>query len=156
MGSMEQKISIGNQNFEYMREHGNFYIDKTKFIKEWWESEDIVTLITRPRRFGKTLNLSMMESFFSINYAKRSDLFEGLSIWEDEKYQKLQGTYPVILLSFASVKGTTYESTKEAIITILQKLYKKHSYLLEGNALSDIEKRNYNTLGQYIEQEKTL
>lgn len=66
---MAEIISVGNQNFKSIRELGAFYIDKTKFIKEWWESGDIATLITRPRRFGKTLNLSMMECFFSKEYA---------------------------------------------------------------------------------------
>ena len=81
-----------------------FYIDKTDFIREWWEEQDVVTLITRPRRFGKTLNLNMMECFFSIQYKDRSDLFEDLSIWNDQKYHELQGTYPVISLSFANIK----------------------------------------------------
>ena len=87
---MGKIISVGNQSFESIREMGAFYIDKTNFIKEWWENGDIVTLVTRPRRFGKTLNLSMMESFFSNQYAGRGDLFEGLSIWNDEKYHNLQ------------------------------------------------------------------
>ena len=78
-----------------------FYVDKTEFIREWWESMDDVTLITRPRRFGKTLNMSMVEQFFSIDYAGRSDLFMQMNIWREEKYRKLQGTYPVISLSFA-------------------------------------------------------
>ncbi|MCI8647660.1 MAG: AAA family ATPase [Firmicutes bacterium] len=63
-----------------------FYIDKTDFIRQWWENRDSVTLITRPRRFGKTLNMSMMHKFFSLDYAGRSDLFRGLSIWEEEKF----------------------------------------------------------------------
>lgn len=100
-------ISIGNQSFSNMREKDCFYIDKTDFIREWWESEDVVTLITRPRRFGKTLNMDMLNCFFSKRYEGRADLFEGLSIWEktDENgeyvYRKLQGEYPVIFVSFA-------------------------------------------------------
>ena len=101
---MAKVISIGNQSFESMRERDNFYVDKTSFIKEWWENEDIVTLITRPRRFGKTLNMNMLECFFSNKYKDRGDLFEGLDIWKEEKYRKLQGTYPLIFLSFADVK----------------------------------------------------
>ena len=72
----------------------------------------MVTLITRPRRFGKTLNMSMLECFFSNKYANRADLFAGPSIWEEEKYQKLQGTYPVIFLSFASVKARNLKEAK--------------------------------------------
>ena len=74
----------------------SFYIDKTSFIKEWWESRDKVTLITRPRRFGKTLNMDMIKCFFSNKYGNRSDLFEGLDICKEEKYHKLQETYPVM------------------------------------------------------------
>ena len=98
---MANNIGIGIQDFIELRENKKFYIDKTSFIKEWWERGDSVTLITRPRRFGKTLNMSMVEEFFSVDYAGRGDLFEGLSIWEEEKYRELQGTYPVISLSFA-------------------------------------------------------
>ena len=90
---MAKTISIGNQGFDDIREKKSFYIDKTQFIREWWESEDMITLITRPRRFGKTLNMSMLECFFSNRYAQRGDLFSELSIWNDEKYRKLQGTY---------------------------------------------------------------
>ena len=101
---MGRTIGIGCQDFEVIRTQNYFYIDKTPFIQEWWESGDSVTLITRPRRFGKTLNMNMLEKFFSVQYAGRGELFEGLGIWESEKYRKLQGTYPVICLSFANVK----------------------------------------------------
>ncbi len=87
--------------------------------------QDEVTLITRPRRFGKTLNMSMTEQFFSVDYAGRGDLFEGLSIWEDEKYRKLQGTYPVIFLSFASVKETTFDQARKGICSEIKDLYRK-------------------------------
>ena len=107
---MKRQISIGNEGFENLREKKCFYIDKTYFIKQWWESDDISTLITRPRRFGKTLNMDMVRCFFSNHYKDRGDLFEGLSIWKDEKYRKLQGTYPVIFLSFAEVKQPDYET----------------------------------------------
>ena len=78
------------------------------FIKEWWENQDDVTLITRPRRFGKTLTMDMLEKFFSVRYADRGELFEGLAIWQEETYRRLQGTYPVISLSFANVKIGDY------------------------------------------------
>ena len=151
---MRTAISIGTQDFEKMRTSDSFYIDKTDFIREWWERQDDVTLITRPRRFGKTLNLSMMECFFSAKYGKRGDLFEGLSIWEHKKYHKLQGTYPVLSLSLAAIKGTTYQNTREALITVLRKLYEKHDYLLTGDTLSDLEKKRFYTLGQYIDTDK--
>lgn len=88
---MARTVSIGNQDFESLRVKNCFYVDKTGFIREWWESEDVVTLIARPRRFGKTLNMNMLEKFFSVEYAGRSDLFEGLDIWKEEKYRRLQG-----------------------------------------------------------------
>lgn len=100
---MPRTVSIGNQDFESIQKNNYFYVDKTNIIREWWESGDAVTLIARPRRFGKTLTISMLEQFFSNRYADRGDLFEGLSIWEYPKYQELQGTYPVISLSFASL-----------------------------------------------------
>ena len=90
---MRRKVAIGVQSFEDIRKNNYFYIDKTSFIKDWWEAGDSVTLITRPRRFGKTLNMSMLEYFFSVNHADRGDLFEGLSVWNNEKYRELQGIY---------------------------------------------------------------
>ena len=89
-------VGIGRQDFEKIRVHHNFYVDKTDLIRQWWEADDDVTLVTRPRRFGKTLNMSMLEKFFSLEYAGRSELFEGLFIWQEEKYRRLQGTYPVL------------------------------------------------------------
>ena len=116
---MARTIGIGIQSFEKIRENNYFYIDKTDFIREWWESGDDVTLITRPRRFGKTLNMSMLEQFFSMDYAKRGNLFEGVSIWKNEKYRELQGTYPVISLSFANVKERNVQNTRKRIFQIL-------------------------------------
>ena len=112
---MARVVGIGKQSFEKIIKENCFYVDKTYFIKEWWESQDDVTLITRPRRFGKTLNMSMLECFFSNKYKDRGDLFEGLEIWNDEKYRKLQGTYPVIFLSFAKIKQNTYEGAVKEI-----------------------------------------
>ena len=99
-------VNIGEQRFDKLIEEHKFYIDKTGFVKEWWEYGSTVTLITRPRRFGKTLNMSMLECFFSNKYAGRGDLFEGKAIWKEEKYWQLQGAYPVVSISFADVKAT--------------------------------------------------
>ena len=140
---MAKVISIGNQSFESMRERDNFYVDKTSFIKEWWENEDIVTLITRPRRFGKTLNMNMLECFFSNQYKDRGDLFEGLDIWKEEKYRKLQGTYPVIFLSFAGIKGNTFEMSKKQIGDKIVELYESNRFLLKSECISDTEKKRY-------------
>lgn len=116
---MKRTIGIGIQNFEKLIKGNLFYIDKTDFIREWWESHDDVTLITRPRRFGKTLTMSMLEHFFSVEYVGREDLFRGLSIWQREEYRSLQGTYPVISLSFANVKEHTYEGAEIRQISII-------------------------------------
>ena len=143
---MPGTVSIGHQNFEEIRKNGWFYIDKTNFIREWWNRGDSVTLITRPRRFGKTLNMSMLEQFFSAEYAGRGDLFEGLSIWEDEKYRKLQGTYPVISLSFANVKERNYEMTKQRIYQILIDLYNKNHFLMETALLTEEEQKYFRSI----------
>ncbi len=143
---MARTIGIGQQSFETIREKNYFYIDKTDFIREWWESGASVTLITRPRRFGKTLNMSMMESFFSVEYAEKRSIFEGLSIWEDEKYRKIQGTYPVISLSFANVKETTYSNTMKKFNQILTGLYNKNDFLLDGDLLTDKEKEYFQSV----------
>ncbi len=145
---MTRTVGIGLQNFEKIRERQCFYVDKTKFIKEWWENLDDVTLITRPRRFGKTLTMSMTEQFFSINYEGRGELFEGLSIWEDEKYRELQGTCPVISLSFANVKESSYESTVQRINQILTNLYYEYSFVLEGDALLSEEKEDFRSVSK--------
>lgn len=140
---MAKTIGIGHQDFEILRTRDIFYIDKTDFIREWWETEDVVTLIARPRRFGKTLNMSMLEKFFSVDYADRGELFENLSIWEDEKYRKLQGTYPVIALSFADVKAGTFSQARKTICRIIKNLYNKFNFLLEENILSGSEQEDF-------------
>lgn len=136
-------ISIGKQDFASLREHNCFYIDKTDFIKEWWNSQDDVTLITRPRRFGKTLNMSMVECFFSVKYAKRLDLFEGLSIEKNAGLRKLQGTYPVLFLSFAAVKTNTYVNARRQICSLIASLYDENMYLLNGDTLNEREKKRF-------------
>ncbi len=145
----ENKAGLGYQDFEEVRTQHIFYIDKTDFIREWWEYADKVTLITRPRRFGKTLNMSMTECFFSNKYAGRSDLFEGLSIWEEKssdgeyKYRKLQGIFPVIFLSFANVKAASYEEMIFKFTRVITDLYNKNEYLLERNLLNEKEREYY-------------
>lgn len=148
----ENKAGLGYQNFEEIRIEHIFYIDKTDFIREWWECADKVTLITRPRRFGKTLNMSMTECFFSNKYAGRSDLFEGLSIWEekspdgDYQYRKLQGTFPVIFLSFANVRAASYEEMVYKIGQAVTDLYNENDYLLDGNLLNEKERQYYHNI----------
>lgn len=140
---MARTVSMGHQDFSEIITNKYFYVDKTKFIKEWWENGDAATLITRPRRFGKTLTMSMVEQFFSVEYNGRGDLFEGLFIWKEEKFRALQGTRPVISLSFANVKERDYHSTVLRICQILTDLYRRNVFLLEGDLLSEQEKKEY-------------
>lgn len=136
-------VSIGNQGFDDIRENKYFYIDKTGLIKEWWSSGDAVTLITRPRRFGKTLNMSMLNCFFSNRYADRGDLFEGLSVWEDEKYRQLQGTYPVIFLSFADVKQTDYIDAVAKVKRNIVDLFSQYDRLYDTDVMTETQKQQY-------------
>jgi hypothetical protein len=132
---MARTVAIGVQDFETLVERNCFYVDKTAFIREWWENEDSVTLITRPRRFGKTLNMSMLECFFSVKYAGKGELFEGLDIWKEGKYRDLQGTYPVISLSFAMVKEADFKVARKKINGILTKLYIQNDFLRDSGLL---------------------
>ena len=143
---MAKVVSIGNQSFESIREKDNFYVDKTLFIREWWDSDDAVTLITRPRRFGKTLNMNMLECFFSNKYKDRGDLFEGLEIWKDEKYRELQGTYPVIFLSFASIKQVRYDETVIKIKDELIRIYNEYDYIMKSGIYNANEKMQYQSV----------
>ena len=178
---MSRTVGIGHQDFEKLIRKNNFYMDKTKFIKEWWENDDDVTLITRPRRFGKTLNLSMVEHFFSVEYTQRSllashpggadgtairmdsdseadlphtdrnSLFQGLAIWEEEKYRRLQGTWPVIFLSFAKVKERSFQNARKKICQLITNLYNRYDFLLESGLLNEKEKSIYHEVNADME-----
>ncbi len=178
---MSRTVGIGHQDFEKLIRKNNFYVDKTKFIKEWWENDDDVTLITRPRRFGKTLNLSMVEHFFSVEYTQRSllashpggadgtairmdsdseadlphtdrnSLFQGLAIWEEEKYRRLQGTWPVIFLSFAKVKERSFQNARKKICQLITNLYNRYDFLLESGLLNEKEKSIYHEVNADME-----
>ena len=136
-------VGIGHQNFEQLLQANCFYIDKTDFIREWWENQDAVTLIARPRRFGKTLTMSMLEYFFSVEHAGKAELFANLSIWKEERYRQLQGTYPVISLSFAKVKETTFLGARMQICQIITELYDKYDFLLDSGCLNEREKERF-------------
>lgn len=149
---MGRTVAIGHQDFSVIRLNNYFYVDKTKFIKDWWSSGDIVTLITRPRRFGKTLTMSMVEQFLSIKYAGRSELFEGLEIWRDQEYRALQGTFPVISLTFANVKERNFHMARQRINQILTSLYNKNIFLLDGKLLTDEEKEYFLSVRQDMDE----
>lgn len=140
---MARTVGIGIQSFEKLITENSFYIDKTYFIRQWWENRDDVTLITRPRRFGKTLNMNMLERFLSVEYAGQGEVFEGLSIWKHEKYRNLQGTWPVIFLSFADVKANTFALAKEKICMLIREVYSRHDYLLMGGTLKEGEPESF-------------
>ena len=148
---MARVIGIGHQDFSELITSGCFYVDKTDFIREWWENQDVVTLIARPRRFGKTLNMSMLERFFSIEYEGQSKIFEGLSIWNLEAYRKLQGTYPVIALSFADVKEESFSEAKRKICQIIKMAFDKFQFLLDGDFLTESEKKDFRKISTDIE-----
>ena len=137
---MARTVGIGIQSFEKIIKENSFYIDKTGFIRQWWESRDDVTLITRPRRFGKTLNMNMLERFLSVEYAGQGEIFDGLSIWKDEKYRNLQGTYPVIFLSFAGIKSSSFDEAKKSLFYLIEKLYNRYDFLLKEDSLNEKEK----------------
>ena len=141
-----KKIAIGKQSFEDIRKKDCFYIDKTYFIKDWWESADDVTLITRPRRFGKTLNMDMLKCFFSNQYEGRKELFEGLDIWKDEEYRELQGTYPVIFLSFAGIKQTEYSKAVTMIKNEITDIYNKYDYIMKSDLYNNNEKIQFKSV----------
>lgn len=137
---MGRQVAIGAQDFASLIENNYFYIDKSSFIKDWWNNGDTVTLITRPRRFGKTITMNMLDYFFSNKYAGRGDLFDGLDIWKDEKFRKLQGTYPVIFLTFAGVKQTTYRDTISTINDRIASLYNQYDSLIKDDMFSDADR----------------
>ncbi len=140
---MARTVGIGIQSFEKLITEKCFYIDKSDFIRQWWENRDDVTLITRPRRFGKTLNMNMLERFLSVEYSGQGEVFEGLSIWKNEKYRKLQGSMPVIFLSFADVKANTFASAREKICMLIEEVYRRYDFLLTGWSLKEGEAERF-------------
>ena len=151
---MARTVGIGIQSFEKLIMENSFYIDKTDFIRQWWENKDDVTLIARPRRFGKTLNMNMLERFLSVEYEGRGEVFHGLSIWKNEKYQNIQGTWPVIFLSFADVKANTFAMAREKICMLIKEVYRKHDFLLSGGSLKEGESELFRkVLGEMTDSE---
>ena len=159
---MKVKHGLGYQNYKDMMANHIFYIDKTNFIREWWEYADKVTLITRPRRFGKTLNLSTIECFLSNKYEGRSDLFEGRLVWEDENLRKLQGTFPVISLSFAGVKsgydkseadGNVLDNVgamKTAVKQILSDVYAKFRDIMKSELFDENDRAYFSSVNDHM------
>ncbi len=148
---MKRTIAIGIQDFETIQKKNCFYIDKTSFIKEWWESMDTVTLIARPRRFGKTLTMDMVRRFFSVEYEGNGEVFENLYIWNHEKYRQMQGTYPVILLSFSGIKADSFQESRREICKAITKVYDQYWFLLESDCMNSREKQSFKRISVDME-----
>ena len=136
-----KKIPIGIEDFKELISDNYFYIDKTKFIEEIFNDGAKVKLFTRPRRFGKTLNMSMLKTFFDIKEAEENrQLFDSLYIKNSPVFKE-QGKYPVVFVSMKEIKGTTWEEMQKSIRENLSNLYEKYSYL--KNSLNERNKRKF-------------
>ena len=153
--NMPRKIGTGVQSFSKLRERGSFFVDKTEFISDWWNADDEVTLITRPRRFGKTLNMNMLECFFSPEYAGRADLFEGLNVWNDPEMRELQGSQPVIFITMAKIKGTTYEDFLRQMNTTMMSVYSRYEDFVSKSEKISADKKEIFRL-MYMEMVETM
>lgn len=143
---LNKQVRIGEQDFEKLILGDGFYIDKTDFISEWWKSGKPATLITRPRRFGKTLMLSAIECFFTNRKVNQQKIFENLSIWNDKKLRALAGRYPVIFLSFGNVKATNYKGAIKQVYHQIMEAYRQYEFVYLSENISRIELRRYKDL----------
>jgi len=142
-----KELNLGFSDFKSIIENDNYYVDKSLFIREIIKSEKAVLLFPRPRRFGKTLNLSMLRYYFEIDQPENEKLFTQLKIWQAEDAVKAKrGKFPVIYLSFKDVKEKSWEKCLELIIAEITDLYRKHIYLLSSDILTDIEKVEYKNI----------
>lgn len=136
---MKKAVGLGLQDFEHVIEVKNFYIDKTRFIPEWWNNNDGVTLITRPRRFGKTLMLSTVEKFFSNRVENNAELFDGLEVSKDASMMEECGKWPVLFVSFANIKSESFENAIRQFSWIFNELALNLSFLKEKMEQKDLE-----------------
>ena len=140
-------IGIGVSDFKMLRVRDNYFIDKSLFIKDILDNQSNVALITRPRRFGKTLNMSMLRYFLDCNKKDTKELFDGLKIMEQgEEYTSKLGAYPCIYITLKDVKGTSYDNMMLSLQTELVELFIEHAYLLKSEKLFDIEKEMFSTV----------
>lgn len=138
---MTRAIPIGEQEFEFLRTNNCFYVDKTAFIGEWWRESRRVTVITRPRRFGKTLLLDTVASFFSNARRDQASLFGDLAVWRDEAMRPLAGSRPVISLTFSGVTGMTVRETRQLIASAVNGVFSEFRWLRDSPALDDAERQ---------------
>ena len=147
---MARVVGIGKQSFEDIRKKDCFYIDKTDFIKDWWESADDVTLITRPRRFGKTLNMSMLKYFFEIGTDR--SLFDGLHICANEKIcSEHMGKHPVIFLSLKNAEGLNFDTAKYQMVELIAREAERFPFLAKDTNLSDRDREKYRVLTAFAD-----
>ena len=137
----ELSIPVGVSDFEEIRKNGYYYIDKSGLIKELLDSTGTeVTWITRPRRFGKTLGMSMLENFFDIRKDSRQ-LFEGLEVTNHQTLcDEWMNQYPTIFVSFRQVDGLDFTGAYDMLTWVISELYKKHLYLLESDRINECDK----------------
>ena len=145
MGEEKKRLPVGVENFEQIINDNYYYVDKTKLISELFHNGGMVNLITRPRRFGKTLNMSMLEHFFSIGGDK--NIFDGLEISKDKKLcEDYMGKYPVISVSLKGINAATYEDAFDFAVQIMKNVAGRTQFLLESRNLSDFDKSEYKEL----------
>ena len=150
-------IGIGQSDFRALRIRKNYYIDKTMYIKDIIDNEASVILVTRPRRFGKTLNMSMLKYYFDCTKKDSKEIFEGLKIMEqDEKYTSKLGYYPCIYLTLKDVNESTYENMILNMKTAIADMYQEHRYLLESDKIYPEEKEQIKEILFYKENEIVL
>ena len=137
---LSAKVVIGYQDFEDFTCGQQFYVDKTHFITEWLREGTKITLITRPRRFGKTTLLSTVRMFFDPRYADHPEYFCKLRVWQDERSRSMFGSTPVISTSFGGCKGIDYKQSIRGMMGQLRTMYGHHEYLLDSPRLSDRDK----------------
>ncbi|WP_238916680.1 AAA family ATPase [Clostridium sp. YIM B02555] len=141
---MKKTIQIGTSDFKELIEKNNYFVDKSLLIKEFIENGAKIILTPRPRRFGKTLNLSMLRYFFDIRTKEETKvLFNGLKIENEKEIMKLQGEYPVVFVTFKNQKHLSYENFEDGIKVLLSSLYNEHEYLLESSKLSEFDKEEF-------------
>lgn len=141
---MRKGIQIGISDFRKLIEENYYFVDKSLLIQEFIENSADIVLTPRPRRFGKTLNLSMLRYFFDIRSKKDTEeLFRGLKIENEMKIMNLQGEYPVIFISFKNQKHLSYDNFEDGIKVLLSDLYRDHEYLLYSNQLSEFDKNDF-------------
>ncbi|MEE4359680.1 MAG: AAA family ATPase, partial [Desulfococcaceae bacterium] len=141
-----KRIPIGISDFRKLMEEDYYYVDKTLFIREVIQSSSEVLLLPRPRRFGKTLNLSMLRYFFEKSDEDRSPLFKGLAIEKDEIFQTFQGKYPVICMTFKDVKHLNWQHCLSSLKYVVYDEFARHRYLLEKDVLFSEEKIFFNRI----------